>query len=376
MRSQKVIYILILALMANAGTAFLTLSPILVGGMVDYLYATNEQAGLLVAFHLTGAAIGSFTCMLMAKKIEQRQIILLSVVCMIIGEVVFLFTSMLPGMFLGRLIAGLGAGAIVAIAAANVVSLKNKNAIYAFLLLSQMMYGFVGASFWQLALGSVGYTITMLSLPFLGILILPFIKILPTFVNGGDAEPISIRLPSIIGIFALSSLFLHYIANSSEWVYLERIGVEGGLDVETVSSALGVSMIFGMIGAICAIFLGQLKLRFIPIATGILGIIAGTSMLLTSFTISSYTFAVCIILMMTVFTIPFYQGFIADLENGEMMAMLGAGTINIGLAVGPMIGSQIVSFSGFRTMLILCIIFFVFSLILISIGLYRQGQSQ
>ena len=362
--------------MANAATAFLTLSPLLVGGMVDYLHVTNEQAGLLAALHLTGAAVGSFTCMLMANQMGQRRIIVLAVVCLIIGELLFLYIGLLSGMLLGRLLAGLGAGIIVAIAFANVVSLKRKDAVYAFLLLGQMIYGLIGSICWPLVLESVGYRVAMLSLPLLGILFLPFIKMLPAVTTTTQSKPTFIAMPSMIGIFALMSIFLHYVANSSEWIYLERIGVEGGLTVETVSSALGVSMIFGIIGTLLAIVLGQLRSRFIPITVGILGIIFGTGMLLTQFNAMTYTVSISIILMTMVFTIPFYQGFIADLENGKMMAMLGAGTINVGLAVGPMIGSQIVSLSGFQAMLGFCIVVFVCSLILMCMGLYRQHQTQ
>ena len=362
--------------MANAGTAFLTLSPLLVGGMVDYLHVTNEQAGLLAAAHLAGAAVGSFTCMLMVNQVGQQRIIVLAVVCLIIGELLFLYIGLLPGMLLGRLLAGLGAGIIFTVAAANVVSLKRKDAVYAFLLLGQMIYGFIGVTCWPLVLESVGYRLAMLSLPLLGILILPFLKMLPAVTTSAQTKPTVIAMPSMIGIFVLMSLFLHYVANSTEWVYLERIGVEGGLTVETVSSALGVTMIFGIIGTLLAIVVGQLGSRFIPITVSILGIIFGTGMLLTQFNAMTYTVSISIILMTMVFVVPFYQGFIADLENGKMMAMLGAGAINVGLAIGPMIGSQIVSLSGFQAMLYFCIVVFVCSLILICMGFYRQHQTQ
>jgi len=343
--------------------------------MVDYFHVSTEQAGLLAAVHLAGAAIGSFISILLIALLGQRRLLVFAVFCFVMGESLFVFSGYLPAMHIGRLIAGFGCGVFVALAFANVASLNQKDSIYAFLLLCQMIFGFIGALLWPQILGTLGYVGAMLALAVMAILTLPFLRMLPAHLTGETVDTASKAVLTIVAVVSLLSLFTHYIANSMLWVYLERIGVEGGLSIEEISSSLAVSMLWGIFGTILAMVLGRLKSRFPQITIGILGIMVGTAMLLTHFDSAMYTFSISLILMTMVFTIPFYQGFIADLENGEQLAMLAACAINIGLAFGPMLGSQVISYLSFQAMLWFCIIVFGMAQILISVAFYRARST-
>ena len=297
---------MLLGWIANTGTAFLPLSPLLVGGMVDYFHVSNEQAGLLAAVHLAGAAIGSFVSITLTAVMGQRRLAIVAIFCFVVGESLFVFSGYLPAMHIGRLIAGFGCGVFVALAFANVASLNQKDSIYAFLFLCQMIFGFIGALLWPQILGTLGYVGAMLVLAVMAILTLPFLRMLPAHLTGETADTASKAILTIVAVVGLLSIFMHYVANSTLWVYLERIGVEGGLSLEEISSGLAVSMLWGILGTILAMVLGRLKSRFPQITIGILGIMLGTAMLLVQFHSTMYTFALSLILMTMVFTIPFY----------------------------------------------------------------------
>ena len=183
---------------------------------------------------------------------------------------------------------------------------------------------------------------------------IPFLRFLPAPIQKSAGRSGRRSLTSLAGMLCILSLLLHYIANSPEWIYLERIGIEAGLSLENIASSISLSMIFGLIGTILAMIVGRTHYRFLPLNAGIMGIIFGTSLLLMPIGAASFTVATSMILMSLTFVVPFYQGSLADLPNGSRMSMIGAGTINVGLAAGPLIGSQVVSVLNFRALLHFC----------------------
>ena len=361
----KLLYILLLSWIANAGTAFLTLSPLLVGGMVEHLHVSNAQAGLLASVHLAGVGIAAYLSISLSAALGQRRLAVLAIGCFALGELLFVSTDSLVAMFPGRFFAGFGNGVLFALAVANVALMNRKDSIFAFLLLCQMIFGFVGAWFWPQVLALVGFRTAMLGLPALALVVLPFARYLPAHQLVGTRRIKGRFGLSLVAVLMLVSLFLHYIANSAEWIYLERIGVEGGLSVEEASGGLAVSMIWGMVGTLLAMALGHLRSRFPQLAIGILGIMAGTGLLLIPLDLPTFTFASSLILLTMVFTIPFYQGFIADLENGEKLSMLAAGIISAGLALGPLLGAPVVGIWGYEILIWGCILGFTLALLLV-----------
>ncbi len=358
--------------MANAGTAFLTAMPLIIGGMVESLQMTVEMAGLMAASHLSGAATGALVCFAFTTEESFRRLIVTALGIQVFGELWFINSQSEATFALARFLSGVGAGLLCAISYAVVAGMRYKESIFAALLFGQMVFGFIWFSFWTNIVGSLGFKLSLLSIPLIGLPLVPFLRFLPAPTEDSAQSSERHSLPSLAGLLCLLSLLFHYLANSSEWIYLERIGTEAGLSLSEISSSISLSMIFGLVGTILAITVGRTKYRFLPLNFGIIGIILGTSLLLTPLALTSFTFATSIILMSLMFVIPFYQGFLADLPNGSQMSMVGAGTINVGLALGPLLGSQIVAVLDFRFLLHFCNLLYIGALILVYCAFYLQ----
>ena len=137
-----------------------------------------------------------------------------------------------------------------------------------------------------------------------------------------------------------------------------------------------MSMIWGMVGTLLAMALGRLRARFPQLVIGIVGIMAGTGLLLVPLDLPMFMFASSLILLTMVFTIPFYQGFIADLENGEKLSMLAAGIISAGLALGPLLGAPVVGIWGYEVLIWGCILAFALALLLVVAAFRGQRRSR
>ncbi len=356
--------------MANAGTAFLTALPLLIGGMVESLAMTVEIAGLMAASHLSGAAFGALICFFLTTQTNYRAQILLALVLQVIGELFFIGNQSVMTLLITRFLSGTGAGLLCAVCYGVIAGMRYKDSIFAALLFGQMIFGFIWFYFWIDLVNSIGFRFSLVSLSLLGLPLLPFLKFLPAPIESSAGGSGRRSLPSLAGMLCILSLLLHYIANSPEWIYLERIGIEAGLSLEDISSSISSSMIFGLLGTILAMIVGRTHYRFLPLNVGIIGIMFGTSLLLMPIGVTSFTVATSMILMSLTFVVPFYQGSLADLPNGSRMSMIGAGTINVGLAAGPLIGSQVVSTLDFRALLHFCNLLYLGALVSICCAFY------
>ena len=338
--------------------------------MVESLNMTVEMAGLMAASHLFGVAFGALSCFIFVSQTNYRRLLLLALALQVSSEFYFIESHSNVAFLSARFLSGSGAGMLGAICYGIVAGMRYKESVFAALLLGQMIFGFIWFYFWIDIISSIGFKMSLQLLSILGLPLLMYLKFLPTPIQKSSGGPGHSSLPSVAGLLCLLSLLLHYIANSPQWVYLERIGIEAGIPLEDTSSALSLTMIFGLLGTMLAMGIGRTKYRFLPLNIGILGIIVGTSLLILPINVASFAVSTSIILMSLTFVVPFYQGFLADLPNGSKMTMLGTGTLNIGLAVGPLIGSQIVSAFDFQALLYFCNLLYLVALISMCCAYY------
>lgn len=366
--------VLLLVWTANAGTAFLTASPLLVGGMVESLKMTVEMAGLMAASQLFGSASGALICFIFTSQTNYRVFLLSAIALQVFGELFFMGGQSDKTFLSARFLSGVGAGVLWAISCGIVAGMRYKESIFAALLFGQMIFGFIWFYFWTDIVSSIGFKMSLQSLSLLGLPLVVFLKFLPTPTQNSSSGAESRSLPSVAALLCLISLLLHYVANSPQWIYVERIGTDAGISLQDASSALSLSMIFGLLGTMLAMGIGRTKYRFLPTIAGILGIIIGTSLLMLPINTLSFAITTSIILMSLTFVVPFYQGFLAGLPNGSKMSMLGTGTLNIGLAAGPLIGSQIVSSHDFQALLYFCNLLYAGALISMCCAFYALNS--
>jgi predicted MFS family arabinose efflux permease len=274
-----------------------------------------------------------------------------------------------------RLLAGFGAGVLVASAAASAAALANPDRAFGLVLFCQTLTGAVGLYFAPAILDAVG-----LSGLFLGLagLSLSVAAVAPCFLEPQEsgAEGGAWRaLFGPIALLLLASLFVHYVANNGVWAHLERIGVEAKIAPRTIGAALAIGQAFGLVGSALAMLLAQRMPRLIAIVVGVI-LSAGAAVLLT-FTNGPLLLGAGVALFIgsLSFAVPFFLGALAARDGTGRLVVFGQLAITAGLFTGPAVAAAIVTAASMDTMLWVSTLGFALSLVLAVVGLRRAPDA-
>jgi predicted MFS family arabinose efflux permease len=147
-----------------------------------------------------------------------------------------------------------------------------------------------------------------------------------------------------LAIFALA---IQFAAFAAVWGFMERIGVDNGLDAAQVGVILFASIIAGFGGALLAAAFGNKYGHVLPLAGGLILTIVAVLVLAYSKGLFAFIFGACVINGMLQFTIAYQMGLIAHTDyNGKFTVMIPFILAFFG-AFGPGIAGEVVKTSGF-----------------------------
>lgn len=336
-----------LALIAWTGvlaSAFLTLSPSIVGGLVDGAGYDPASAGYIAVANLTGMIAGPLLMLASSRRIALRNWIKTAFALLAIGHLGSAATRAFEPMLALQLIAGVGAG--IAYAATTVIgaATANPSATYGWMLSSQALFGLLAylALPWIVGADSHGIARIFLLLGVLPALSLSLPVIVPA--RRGDAAagsfPLGFSRPAAL---VCASLFLYYVANNGVYVYLDRIGAAAGFDLREVSIALGASTISSFVGGVLA---GPASRRAAVTTWLVAGIVAtalATTLLIDVRVYAVYVFAVCLNLAALVFTVSFLLAWLSTFDTGGRWVLFGNLSFSLGLAFGPALSARLIA---------------------------------
>jgi predicted MFS family arabinose efflux permease len=324
------------------GTAYLTLAPALVGAFVDRLHIGVRDAGFITSAQLAGSAIGGVAVLLGPRRGSSGGRLRFALVGMAACDLVCAFLSTARALMIWRLLSGTMAG--IGFTTANVVAgnLPQPARVYGAMVVGEMTLGIAGYLAMPMLLASIGVHGIFFALGTLALLSavlaprFPPQRVESTAGLGNSHARISGGTAMLF-----VSLSCVYLANASIWAYLDRIGIAAGLSENAVSVALAISMFVGLAGAIGATRVAMASLARLPIAIAVLVMAGSTALLFASSSVALYSMAVAGFNGTIMFVLPFYLSAFATAPGGERNVTVAGIIIFIGLALGPMIGSEL-----------------------------------
>lgn len=336
-----------LALIAWIGvlaSAFITLSPSIVGGLVDGAGYDPASAGYVAVANLSGMIAGPLLVLASSRRIELRNWITAAFVLLAIGHLGSAATRVFELMLVLQLVAGVGAG--IAYAATTVIgaATANPSATYGWMLSSQSVFGLLAYLALPWIVGADGHGITRIFL-LLGVLAALSLS-LPVIVPARRVDaatgsfPLAFSRPAAL---VCGSLFLYYLANNGVYVYLDRIGAAAGFDLRGVSIALGASTISGFAGGVLAGPASRHAAVTTCLVAGIVATALATTLLIDVRVYAVYVFAVCLNLAALVFTVSFLLAWLTTFDTGGRWVLFGNLSFSLGLAFGPALSARLIA---------------------------------
>ncbi len=239
--------------LAVTGTP-ITMQPGMVQGMVDYLGFSESMAGYIASAEMFGLMIASILFTLLAKRMNWRLAFVAGMIIAVVANAATIgaISFHLPTLVLPlRGVAGFGAGLTTTIAWAALGLGKNPERNLGWGVAAIIAWPTLG--FWLLPwLFSLGHYSAFLIAYSLSLAVCLGLSV---FVPRGapetqDNAAHGVSLFSPTGLAALISFLAFSIGFPAAYTYMSLIGRNLGLNDVQVSSALSISQIFGVVGAL------------------------------------------------------------------------------------------------------------------------------
>ena len=251
------------------GVFGLMTQPMVVGIYSDLLGFSLEQGGLIIVAEVAGGALASILAMFWINRISWRIALSFALIVVIVGNIVTTLQTDVNVITALRFAIGFfGQGTAFAIGISIIGNTSDPERNFGFVIASQVAFGVVSL-FTLRPLVEQYQTIGGMYVPLAGLAAatLLLVKFIPTGsahgeMGGGERPAGSLALP----LTSLVAMMIWCCGLGAMWAFIERIGVEGGLDSVVALRALGISSAIAIAGALSASALAAKGVgRFMPV---------------------------------------------------------------------------------------------------------------
>lgn len=337
--------------------------PMLVGGMVEHLGMTAQQAGFVATSDMLGYTLGTLASFFFIHKLNWRQLALACIGIMVVANGISGTLTDYNTLLMVRFVSGLGGGVLTAVTFAVMGQMRDPDSAYGWWLVFQAAFGLVGFQyFWDISVNG-GFTV-LTGLLILGALLFRFVpEQALKQESAGTAMDKSLVGKAIAGVVAI---LLVYIGLMAEYTYLERIGNAAGLSPEEIGTAFSAMSIAGLAGGGLAAKLGAKFGRVIPSLLGAAGCIASFYLFsIEQVAFNIYVAACCLYFGLWSFLLPYLVGACAAVDASGRTLAMGNAAIGAGLAFGPFIAANLIGENGYGILATVSTAFVALGLVLI-----------
>ena len=331
-------------------------APFQIGLLIDEMGFTQQSTGALVTIELIAVATTAIVVAPFMSKLSIGKVAIVGAAIAVTGQIATIFIVQYVSIVLIRIFTAFGLG--LTYAAANAAGAKSDKPdkvfsygiTFSLILLAIFLVGL------SRIIAIAGYQGLYISLAVLLLLVLPALRWLNVSSAGVPDESVQTKLPWLkLGLLLIVVIFFN-LGTGAAWTFMERVGVQLGLNQEQIGTLIGLSVFAGIAGAISVSWLNGRVGRTFPLVAGLsMGglssylIAAGPSVAL--FTIGAVTYWASYMFMY-----PYLIGLACRLDKSGRSSAAVAGTLMLSFAMGPLLASYIVSVYSFELLATFCLL--------------------
>jgi predicted MFS family arabinose efflux permease len=357
------------------GASVFIVQPGFVQGLVEFYHFTEQQAGYIASTEVWGIALTTVLLAVGGHALSWQGIFKASLLLFIGGNLASLASDELMVFGALRFLTGIGSGGLIALTFTIIGLTRLPDRNFGYLIMGVLTYGALGLWAMPVAFEMIGIKGVIVFFALFGAsgwLGLPYLP------DSGEEhlqiEADAIDLARTYRILAIVAMFTYFFAQGVIWSYLFLIGLNGGLEVQSVANGLMLSQFMGIAGAFLAAMLGNRYGRIMPLAIGILGGAAILGVLFGQFTAAVYALTVCIYNFAWNMTHPFLLAAMASFDQHGRVVVYAVAAQMLGLAVGPAFAASLLSDSNYAPVIWAGIGLFVLSWIFILLPLMKHRR--
>ena len=354
-------------------------SPFQIGLLIDELGFSQQSTGALVTIELFSVALTSIIISPFMSRLSIRKVAIIGAVVAIGGQIVSVFIVQYVPLVAVRVVAACGLGLTYAAANAAGAKSENPDRVFSF----AITFSLVLLAFFLVGLSKIiaiaGYQGLYISLAVLLVLVMPALAWLNIVSTDLKNETHRSELPlQQLGLLLLV-VILFNLGTGAAWTFMERAGVQLGLQAERIGFLIGLSTFAGIAGAISVSWLNGRLGRTLPLVGGL--IVGGISSYLIAAgpSVTLFTIGVVTYWASYMFMYPYLIGLACRLDDSGRSSAAVAGTLMLSFAMGPLLAAYISSVYSFEVLAVFCLavcLAAAFIVIPLTLPLDRENRDQ
>jgi MFS family permease len=367
-----------LAFLTTAGLFYVNIMPTIVNGLIEALGFTNQQAGNVGSANMYGAAVGALTIVFLVKRINWQLAATVFLVTLIGIDLSSTNISDPQIMIIVRFFHGCIGGMLVGLGFSLIGRTIQPDRTFGVLLFVQYTLGGLGIMFIPGLVPEFGTQVLFYSLVAFSVvtfLMLPFLPKYEIKKAAPDAV-ISRAAPLLILPIALTllSIFLFQAANMGLFAFIFGLGKFYALEMDFISTTLGIANWLGLAGAGLVIAIGSRFGYLRPLLVGIVVTAITIWALLYSNVPWIWIISNCMVGVTWAFTISYLLGLASRFDETGQMSALGGFASKMGLASGPMLTAFILGVDNYEQIIMIATGVMVLTLLTIWIPARMQDK--
>lgn len=361
-----------------ASAGLLALKPLIVGALIDDYHFSAPQAGFVAGLEMAGIGIAAFIVASVGGAWNRRVVILIGATLGILGSAAPILSDAYIPILLSRFMAGFGCGLIASVVLAVIGTTRDPDRSFGlYYMLSYASAALlVPTAIWTLAHFDVAGAYVLLALVLLVVYVTAH-RVPATFSGlreDGKQQTLP-PFPMMAAALSLGLSLLFWIGLGGVWAFVERLGVQAGLDQTAVGGVLSLYPLASIAGALTASLLhtrfGRAPLLVASIALAMVSLVmVGWASSLTIFTLGVLTFSYIWPLFLA-----YMGGTMAVLDPAGRIVAMSVTSQTIGMAVGPAIAGVLAGLFGYATIAIMGLICFALAFAMLPPLLLKMRTS-
>lgn len=357
------------------GPEVFIVQPGFVQGLVEHLGFDERGAGYAASIEVWGITATTVLMTFFAHRFNWRRVIAISLILVAVSNLLCMGVHDRTVFVVLRFIAGAGAGSLISLSFTTVGLTSNPDRNFGYLIMWVLLYGAVVLYLMPTAFAHGGMTVPLLFFAAFPLTALPLVGSFPVNAETHAAvEADAVNLSVAFKSLALIAMFAYFSAQGVAWAYLFLIGTAGGLPEQQVATALTLSQIAGVAGALLPALVGSRLGRWRPLSVGIAGGAVALAFLVGRFEYLPFTLWVCVYNFFWNMTHPYLLGSMASFDRSGRVVVYAVALQMLGLAVGPALAASVISPEHYQRVNSLAIGFFMLSWICILPPVLRQQR--
>ena len=367
-----------IAFLASAGLFYVNIMPTIVSGLIEALGFTNQQAGNVASANMYGAAAGALSIVLLIKRLNWRLASVLFLSGLIAIDLFSIKLSDPTTLVIVRFIHGFIGGMLVGTGFSLIARTHEPDRTFGVLLFVQFGFGGLGIMFIPGMVPEYGTQILFYALVAFSVATFMMLPFLPDYAVTAEKQPQKkVTGTGILWLplsLTLLTIFLFQGANMGLFAFIIGLGKHYSLQMDFISTSLGIANWLGLLGAGLVIAIGSrfgyLKSVFTGIALTAIGIWA----LLYSNTPWIWVASNFLIGITWGFTISYLLGLASRFDATGQMAALGGFASKMGLASGPVITAWLLGKDNYELIIMVATVVMLISAITVWVPSRLQDQ--